>query len=87
MSPGTKYIVVDSGGGTVDISCHRFGHLGIKEIVPPSGGDWGSSYVNENFVKFLEDVFGSVVNFAELKKIPEWLSIIDDFEVKFFGYF
>jgi molecular chaperone DnaK (HSP70) len=37
----TKYILVDSGGGTIDITCHEVLNEGLREILPASGGDWG----------------------------------------------
>ncbi len=53
------YIVVDIGGGTVDISAHRIssstgGHVDI--IHPPTGNDWGGTRVNKEFRKFLEEL-------------------------------
>lgn len=83
LAPGTKYLVLDIGGGTVDITCHEvLENKSIGELVPPSGGDWGSTYVNENFMKFLEEIFGPAVDFAELKSTPEWLTLVDSFEVQ-----
>ena len=75
-------MIVDSGGGTIDITCHQVlgKDEGLREIAPPSGGDWGSTYVNENFEKFLRDVFGSIVDFNEIKATSEWLTILDNFE-------
>ena len=38
---GDKYILVDAGGGTVDVACHEIlGEFGVKEILHPSGGKW-----------------------------------------------
>ena len=44
--PGTVYMVVDCGGGTVDITVHQMtnhksGHL--KEIHKATGGPYGST--------------------------------------------
>eukprot|EP01083_Nonionella_stella_P079689 218766_1 len=40
---GDKYILIDAGGGTVDIACHEIvSEFGVKEVLPPSGGPWGS---------------------------------------------
>ena len=32
-----KYVVIDSGGGTVDIAYHKQESEGIRELLPPSG--------------------------------------------------
>ena len=53
----TRYLVVDIGGGTVDISAHRLRptpdqHLQV--VHPPTGNDCGGSKVNKEFEKFLE---------------------------------
>ena len=51
------YLVVDIGGGTVDISAHKVsstadGHLQV--VHPPTGNDCGGSRVNKEFETFLE---------------------------------
>lgn len=32
---------------------------GLKELFPPSGGDWGGNRVNEEFLSLLGDLFGT----------------------------
>ena len=60
MSEGTKYVVVDAGGGTVDISGHEWmGNMRIREAASPSGGDWGSSYIDDAFMSLLASIFGA----------------------------
>eukprot|EP01084_Bolivina_argentea_P111329 198676_1 len=45
LSPGTKYILLDLGGGTADIACHvAVDAITVKQIYPPQGGKWGSTY-------------------------------------------
>ena len=51
------YLVVDIGGGTVDISAHRVSSAAdqhIHIVHPPTGNDCGGSKVNKEFEKFLE---------------------------------
>eukprot|EP01083_Nonionella_stella_P312689 1119280_1 len=59
---GDKYILVDAGGGTVDIACHEIlgqnGEYGVKEILAPSGGPWGSTYIDDQFEVLLKEMFG-----------------------------
>ena len=53
----TCYLVVDIGGGTVDISAHRVSSIPdrhIQVVHPPTGNDCGGSRVNKEFQKFLE---------------------------------
>lgn len=58
---GTRYILVDCGGGTVDLTVHEMekthGHL--KELHKASGGPHGSFGVDLAFLKLLDDIFGS----------------------------
>ena len=49
------YLVVDVGGGTVDITSHAIVGGRIEEIAPPAGNFWGGTTVNEVFLKFLQD--------------------------------
>ena len=54
-----SYILLDVGGGTVDISAHKVvnyksGHPIVEETVPCAGNDCGGTKVNGEFVKFLE---------------------------------
>ncbi|XP_028673332.1 heat shock 70 kDa protein 12A-like [Erpetoichthys calabaricus] len=61
-APGTQYVVVDCGGGTIDITVHEVlenNHL--KEIQKASGGGWGGSSVDRNFIVFLRELFGADV--------------------------
>ena len=54
-----SYIIVDIGGGTVDISAHhvvRDPLPHIKVIHPPTGNDWGGTKVNQEFEKFLQNL-------------------------------
>ncbi|XP_078592854.1 heat shock 70 kDa protein 12A-like [Branchiostoma floridae x Branchiostoma japonicum] len=81
---GTKYIVVDCGGGTVDITAH---HIqpddSIHEIFRATGGAWGGSRVNKEFEMKLKGIFGEdfIDNFKNSHP-TDWLEIIGDFEMK-----
>jgi len=57
----SAYMVVDIGGGTVDISAYQVSsapYHHIKVINTPAGNDCGGSSVNRNFRKFLETLVG-----------------------------
>ena len=53
-----SYLLVDVGGGTVDISAHKINRDGktpiIEELHCAIGNDCGGARVNQQFVKFLE---------------------------------
>eukprot|EP01083_Nonionella_stella_P286562 975339_1 len=56
---GEKYILIDAGGGTVDVACHEIiGEFGVKEVLPPSGGPWGSCKVDDQYKQTLNQIFG-----------------------------
>lgn len=52
------YIVLDIGGGTVDIATHSLAAGGIIELAPSAGNDWGGTRVNKEFEKFLAEFVG-----------------------------
>ncbi|XP_061165423.1 heat shock 70 kDa protein 12A-like isoform X2 [Saccostrea echinata] len=68
FSPGSSYIIVDSGGGTIDITTHEVLEDGsVKELFQSSGGDWGGTKVNDRIMQFFEDVLGSLT-MSELRQ-------------------
>ena len=61
------YLVVDIGGGTVDISAHKVSSIPerhIQAVHPPTGNDCGGSRVNKEFEQFL----GRLVNDKEFSR-------------------
>ncbi|XP_072253694.1 heat shock 70 kDa protein 12A-like [Leuresthes tenuis] len=57
-SPGTQYIVVDCGGGTIDITVHEVQEGGaLKELDKASGNDQGGQNVDRKFKEFLKEIF------------------------------
>ncbi|XP_062588857.1 heat shock 70 kDa protein 12B-like [Saccostrea cucullata] len=59
---GRQFIVVDAGGGTVDITGYEVAHDGsLSEIFPPSGGDWGGNNVNQEFISLLKEICGEEI--------------------------
>ena len=54
-----SYMVVDIGGGTVDISAYQVSSSPeehIEVILPPAGNDCGGSMVNKKFTEFLGEL-------------------------------
>lgn len=58
QTSGTKYIVVDCGGGTIDITVHEVLDGGaLKELHKASGNDLGGQTVDRKFKEFLREIF------------------------------
>ncbi|XP_056013062.1 heat shock 70 kDa protein 12A-like [Ostrea edulis] len=78
----SKYMVVDLGGGTADITVHKQADDGtLEELLPATGGPLGGTSVDDEYADFLETIGGKGV----LKKFKErcmedHLSIFRDFE-------
>ena len=73
---------MDAGGGTVDIACHEIlGEFGVKEILHPSGGKWGSCYIDDQYIKLLQDIFGKELLDEFKKEEPNiYVEIIHNFQ-------
>ncbi|XP_052795749.1 heat shock 70 kDa protein 12A-like isoform X2 [Mya arenaria] len=60
--PGAKYMVIDLGGGTADITVHKVeGDGSLCEVHGPSGGAWGGTKVDQAFMRFVTEIFGEDV--------------------------
>ncbi|GAQ79452.1 Molecular chaperones HSP70 [Klebsormidium nitens] len=53
LQDNEPYMVVDAGGGTVDLVVHEKRGEGLGELEMGSGGTCGGSYVDDNFFKFM----------------------------------
>ena len=60
LARGTsRYMVIDIGGGTVDISIHQFGaDERIDSVIPPIGNEFGGTEINKKFAKLLSRIVG-----------------------------
>ncbi|XP_053399990.1 heat shock 70 kDa protein 12B-like [Mercenaria mercenaria] len=59
MKPGSCHVIIDLGGGTLDIAAHRVnGHCQFEEIIPPYGGPWGGDNINLKYEQFLIKISG-----------------------------
>lgn len=79
---GSKWIVLDCGGGTVDTTVHELSENGsLKEICAASGGDWGVLKVDAAFVALLGTIFGAEVmeQFKDLYG-AEYAEMMADFD-------
>ncbi|CAN0307407.1 unnamed protein product [Ectocarpus sp. 12 AP-2014] len=59
---GKHMMIVDCGGGTVDITAHKILSvypLRLAEVAAPDGGVWGSTRVDTAFEELLSELLGS----------------------------
>nr|XP_020463196.1 heat shock 70 kDa protein 12A isoform X5 [Monopterus albus] len=83
MTQGDRYVVVDCGGGTVDLTVHQIrlpeGHL--KELYKASGGPYGSIGIDYEFEKLLCKIFGQdFVDQFKIKRPAAWVDLMIAFE-------
>ncbi|XP_077205993.1 heat shock 70 kDa protein 12A [Paroedura picta] len=83
LEEGDRYIVVDSGGGTVDVTVHQIrlpeGHL--KELYKATGGPYGSLGVDYEFEKLLCKIFGEdFIEQFKIKRPAAWVDLMIAFE-------
>lgn len=68
FSPETRYLVLDLGGGTVDVTVHEVKANGtLKEIHKASGGAWGGTRVDASYFELFSQLFGRTL-MEEFKK-------------------
>uniref|UniRef100_A0A672FEM6 Heat shock protein family A (Hsp70) member 12A.2 n=1 Tax=Salarias fasciatus TaxID=181472 RepID=A0A672FEM6_SALFA len=62
QSPGTQYIVVNCGGGTIDVTVHEVLDGGaLRELHKGSGNNMGGQSVDRKFKEFLKEIFGDAL--------------------------
>ena len=80
-------MVLDCGGGTVDITIHKLTcnpdeKFLCEELLPSSGGcEWGSKFVDKFFEKFLAEFFGKELYDVYMKTAIARLEILKHFEM------
>lgn len=84
FSPGNQYLILDAGGGTVDITIHEVleGDR-IKELHKPTGGPWGGIYLDHEFFNILEECVGKD-EFEKFKRddLDGYIDLCKDLELK-----
>ncbi|XP_054456419.1 heat shock 70 kDa protein 12A [Anoplopoma fimbria] len=83
LEEGDRYVVVDCGGGTVDLTVHQIrlpeGHL--KELYKASGGPYGSLGIDFEFEKLLCKIFGQdFIDQFKIKRPAAWVDLMIAFE-------
>lgn len=84
FEPGQQFLVLDCGGGTVDVTAYQVQNDGdLRELQRPTGGPWGGTYVDNQYTTFLRELFGDDIWSEYSKENPEdVLEILRKFEAK-----
>lgn len=84
FKPGSKYMVIDLGGGTADITVHRVeDDKSLCEVHSPSGGAWGGTTVDEKFINYLKSMVGEDVMKLFFKfHMEDVLDLYREFEIR-----
>ncbi|KAL3858893.1 hypothetical protein ACJMK2_009142 [Sinanodonta woodiana] len=83
LPPGSTYMVVDLGGGTADMTIHQKtkGNQ-LKEVAKASGGPWGGTAVENEFLGTLEDIISKdAMEMFRKQYIYDYFDILREFEL------
>lgn len=82
LEPGTRFMVVDCGGGTVDITAHEVvASKGLQEVAEGTGGAYGSMYVDRSFQEYLEKkLTAEVIERFHDEEPVDYLEMMADWE-------
>ncbi|XP_052779006.1 heat shock 70 kDa protein 12A-like [Mya arenaria] len=84
LQAGKQYLVLDAGGGTIDITVHEVtASGGVKELYKASGGAWGGTKVDDSFEEFLVRLTDeTVVKKFKEDKLDDYIELLRRFEIK-----
>ncbi|XP_069129617.1 heat shock 70 kDa protein 12A-like isoform X2 [Argopecten irradians] len=84
FSNGSKYLVLDAGGGTVDITVHKVREDGtLKELDRASGGAWGGTQVDEAFKQMIIKIVGNPIMQSFCRaQTADFVDMFREFETK-----
>ena len=76
----SDYMVIDAGGGTIDITAHIDVDGGIVVENIPTGNAWGGTQVNEAFSQFLQRVVGDpeFKKFLDTEQRPQRMAALNN---------
>lgn len=82
ITNGMRYMVVDCGGGTVDITVHEMEKEGLlRELYKATGGAYGGTGVDMEFEKLLNSVFGKrFIDQFKAERPVGWMDLMIAFE-------
>lgn len=77
-----KYMVIDIGGGTFDVSVHEvINENHLRELCSPSGGPYGGTTVNEYFLEILTEIVGpDVMQSLKVEHSGSYLELMREFD-------
>ncbi|XP_066931035.1 heat shock 70 kDa protein 12A-like [Clytia hemisphaerica] len=81
----TQYVVVDCGGGTVDLTVHELdvSQGTLKELHKGTGGPAGATAVDREFEKLLKNIFeADFIERFKVKRPASWVDLMISFEAK-----
>ncbi|XP_063416427.1 heat shock 70 kDa protein 12A-like [Mytilus trossulus] len=79
--PGSKFMVVDLGGGTVDITVSEVLESGkMREISKASGGKWGGETINKKIVDVLNEICGQQMKRLQSEEMSSYLELLSEIE-------
>ncbi|CAG2207883.1 unnamed protein product [Mytilus edulis] len=84
FQPGSKYMVLDCGGGTVDITVHQVQKdKTLIELYKASGGAWGGTQVDEAFRQLIVKIIGNPIflKFCD-ENAADFVDMFREFELK-----
>eukprot|EP00903_Cladosiphon_okamuranus_P013451 g12527.t1 len=79
---GNKIMILDCGGGTVDITTHEVLSTNpprLKELLPPTGGAWGSTCVDSAFTKWCKHFLGEQ-HFDQVRHTVAFYNLLKEWE-------
>ncbi|XP_060602705.1 heat shock 70 kDa protein 12B-like [Ruditapes philippinarum] len=81
---GKQYMVIDLGGGTADISVHEKQiDDTLKELHKASGGPWGGTIVDDNFIEWVTKIIGkSTMQRFKDEQMEDYFQLLREFEIK-----
>lgn len=83
IDAGTQFMVVDCGGGTIDITVYRaLSDQMLSEIAKGTGGPYGSTYIDKKFEKYLmERLNPEIVADYKLRYPVSYITMMEDWEI------
>jgi hypothetical protein len=79
----TRYMVVDCGGGTVDVTVHELDSIDerLRELHKAAGGPHGSCGIDAEFHRLLRSIFGDEFVESFKRRYPSgWVCLMSAFE-------
>ncbi|XP_071128424.1 heat shock 70 kDa protein 12A-like [Mytilus edulis] len=83
VKQGASYLVVDIGGGTLDITAHQKEiHNKVRELCKPSGAAYGGTAVDRAFMEIFEKIVGpTVIETLKKEYTSNYFDLVRGFEM------